>query len=55
MRAVASVRNATSSIAGGFRYALSNEITSSLTVSTPHHYLLQFVGAWGDTFKESGI
>ena len=52
-KALASIRDATSSLSWGFSHVLTKEVGLNFTVSTPHHYLLQFTGNWGDAFKES--
>lgn len=51
----ASLAGATSSISGGFTRALTKELACSLTVSTPHHYLVSLVSDWGDKFKSSNL
>lgn len=52
-KAIASIRDATSSVSGGFYRSLTKEINYNLQVSTPHHYLVQLTANWGDQFKES--
>lgn len=47
------MRDATSSISGGFYKTVTEEVTCNCTASTPHHYLIQLTANWGDQLKET--
>jgi hypothetical protein len=36
-------------------YSLSKDVNVNLTVSTPHHYLLQIFANWRDRFKDTSL
>lgn len=54
-KAIASIRDSTSSLSSGFFYHFTKEVNVNFTVNTPHHYFLQLVGNWGDQFKENQV
>lgn len=50
-----SVRDASSSIIGGFGYPLSNEVLMNFTINTPHHYLLMLSTDWKDRYYDTAL
>lgn len=53
MKGNASIKDATSSISSKLSYKVNENVDTSLTVSTPHHYLLKLTTDFKDRFKDS--